>query len=129
MFTVGSSMRLFAAKQLCTARRSVNSREKHGQFVASLQSHDFRGKVGGEDVNIESLSQGSGPFRVVILFDKSGSMESEAKRKVQQFIVGELVRSLPAGTQFALVTFGSRVSRQQGRQSYRGGASFLTSFL
>lgn len=99
------------SQQISCVQRGVvvNSREKQGQFMPSLQPRDFRAKFGGKDVTIESLSQGSGPFRVVILLDKSGSMDSEVKRQVQKFIVGELVRSLPANTQFALVAFGSRV--------------------
>lgn len=87
----------------------VTSREKHGQSMPSLQPRDFRAKFGGKDVSIESLSQGPSPFRVVILLDKSGNMYAETKRQIQKFIVGELVRSLPASTQFALVAFGSRV--------------------
>lgn len=87
----------------------VNAFEKHGQILPSLQPHDFRGTFGGKDLTIQSLSRASAPSRVVILFDKSGSMESETKRKVQQFIVSELVQSLPANTQFAVVAFGSRV--------------------
>jgi hypothetical protein len=46
---------------------------------------------------------------VVILFDRSGNFDSQAKRKTQQMIVGKLVRSTPSSTRFALVGFGSRV--------------------
>ncbi len=55
------------------------------------------------------LSHGAGTLRVVILLDKSGSINSEVKLKTEKLIAGELIRSLPETTQFALVAFGSRV--------------------
>jgi Mg-chelatase subunit ChlD len=87
----------------------VNARDKQGQFVPSLQASDFRAKFGGRDVKVASLSHGAGTPRVVILLDKSGSINSELKRKTEKFIGVELIRSLPETTQFALVAFGRRV--------------------
>lgn len=87
----------------------VNARDKHGHFLPSLQTSDFRARFGGENVSVASLTPGASPFRVVILLDKSGSMNSEMQRKVEQFITDELVHSLPASTQFALIVFASRV--------------------
>jgi len=87
----------------------VNARDKQGQFVPSLQASDFRAKFGGQEVNIASLSHGASTPRVVILLDKSGSINSELKRKTEKFIGVELIHSLPDTAQFALVAFGSRV--------------------
>jgi hypothetical protein len=87
----------------------VNVRDKHGKFVPSLQAGDFRAKIGRNEASVASLNHGVSAPRVVILLDKSGSINSELKRVTEKSISSELIRSLPETTQFALVAFGFRV--------------------
>lgn len=87
----------------------ITARDKQGKLVPLLKASDFRAKLGGKQARVVSAKVASGAPRVVILIDKSGSMQGDVKSRVVQFVASSLVRSSPPDTKFALVVFGSRI--------------------
>lgn len=85
----------------------VNVRDKHGQFVPSLQASDFRARIQGKDVDIISAVAGTGTLRVVIALDASFSMiglEGALHR-----VTDEILRTSSDKTQFAILMFSDRI--------------------
>jgi hypothetical protein len=78
------------------------------RFVDGLTSKNFTAKVQGKEVKIVSLVRDSGPRRIVIVLDASGSMEDVWK--LEETAAQGLIESDPRNS-FALIVFGSQVLR------------------
>jgi Mg-chelatase subunit ChlD len=87
----------------------VDARDREGNFVGSLQAKDLRAKIDGKNVSVLSVNAGTSVDRVVIVLDVSSSMNSVFKREISRFASGEIVRTLPGNSQFALVVFAGKV--------------------
>lgn len=87
----------------------VNARDQKGNFVGSLQDKNFRAKIRGQNASVISVSAASSVHRVVFVLDTSGSMSPRFDRVVSRFATGEMVRSLPGDSRFALVIFAGTV--------------------
>ncbi|HEX6802375.1 MAG TPA: VWA domain-containing protein [Terriglobales bacterium] len=93
----------------CDKSAVVNARDKQGRFVLSLQASDFRAKVHRAVVPVSSVIARRGPPRVVILLDKSGSMNGEITANALRFVSEHVIESSPAQAQFALIVFATKV--------------------
>jgi hypothetical protein len=131
---VASSMVLAAALSLraqgdpCLNRAvAVNVTTKQGQPVKGLTAVNFRGKFRGRPVDLVSAAYDTGPRRIVIVLDASGSMFD--KWPIEISVAEDLLRSLPEPNSFALLIFAKRVEEKvdfrQGRMAVAGALKKL----
>jgi hypothetical protein len=76
-----------------------------GQPAHGLQPNSFRAKHRGKTLHILKVTPWSGPARVVLLFDLSGSVAKLAQ--FERSIGLDIMRQAPAGTSLAMAVFGS----------------------
>lgn len=92
----------------------VNARDKQGKFPTFGLS-DLRAKLGKKDLRILSVAPERKSVRVVIVFDRSGSMAAEQKARTLQAMSGQLVSTMPgAAPQFGLLVFADKVRQTEG---------------
>lgn len=84
----------------------VNVLAKDGKPVLGLRTANFRGMFRGKPVEIVSAAYDTGPRRVVVVLDSSGSMLE--KWEVELTVARTLVSSAPPQDSFALFTFATR---------------------
>lgn len=93
----------------------VNVLDQHGIPLRGLNAQDFKVTYHGTTLRIASLSFSTGPRRVIVLLDTSGSMSGETSRdewKIARAAVLDFVKSALPGTQLALVTFAADVQER-----------------
>ncbi|MGH9891141.1 MAG: vWA domain-containing protein [bacterium] len=99
---------------------AVNVLNEEGQQVVGLKAENFRGKYRGKAVRIVSAEWDAGPRRVVILLDRSGSMEWGNKQLIARKAAEDLVFYGPVENQVALIWFSTKpdeiVPLKAGRQ-------------
>lgn len=80
-----------------------------GQPVLALKPNNFRAMHRGKTLHILKVTPWSGPARVVLLFDLSGSATAEPNMTPIEKSIGlDIVRQAPAGMSFAMAVFASR---------------------
>lgn len=107
----------------CDSRRRVlpvNVLDREGNQVWGLTAADFRAEFRGQPVQIVSVGKDSGPRRVVILLDASGSMMTlRGKWPLARKAAEDITVAGPAELSLALVlfaeTFSNTVPFAQGR--------------
>ena len=94
----------------CTERTfPANVLDAHGQQVLGLTNEQFRADFQGKPAKITSANYKSGPQRIVMLVDVSGSMWFDAQqRQLTKLVANDMVSSGPAQAQLALATFSSK---------------------
>jgi hypothetical protein len=102
----------------------VNAVDAHGQQVLGLTSEQFRADLQGQPVKVLSAKFESGPLRILMLVDVSGSMWFDAQqRDLIKLVADDIVSSGPPQAQLALATFSSQfetiVKFGQGREAVR----------
>lgn len=103
------SFRLPAQENPCLTRTvPVNVTTNDYRVVSGLTSANFRGKFRGHPVEIISVKYDTGPRRIVILLDASGSMKYawEAELGTAQ----NIVLQAPPKDSFAVLAFGDGTS-------------------
>jgi hypothetical protein len=109
---------LHAQQNPCLNRTiAVNVLNEEGHFVEGLSAQNFRGKVHGQRVEIVSAAHDSGPRRIVIVLDASGSMGNKWGLEIYE---AEGLLSTDPDSSFALITFAThirdRIDFTQGRK-------------
>lgn len=80
-----------------------------GQPALGLQANNFRAKHGGKTLHILKVTPWSGPARVVLLFDLSGSATVEPNlTPIEKSIGLDIVRQAPTSMSLAMAVFASR---------------------
>ena len=102
----------------------VNAVDSHGQQVLGLTSEQFRADFQGQTVKVLSAKFESGPQRILLLVDVSGSMWFDVQqRELIKLVANDIVSSGPPQAQLALATFSSKfetiVKFGQGREVVR----------
>jgi hypothetical protein len=80
-----------------------------GEPALGLQANNFRAKFRGKTLHILKVTPWSGPARVVLLFDLSGSATAEPNlTPIEKSIGLDIVRQAPTGMSLAMAVFASR---------------------
>lgn len=89
-------------------------RDRRGQVVRDLVVEDFEVFDNGERRRIVSFTRGDdGPISLALLVDVSGSMKVDAHRASARRVVDQLLASLRANDEVALLTFDKGLSVEQ----------------
>jgi hypothetical protein len=88
----------------------VNVRDRTGRLVGDLNPSSFRASLQGQQVRISSATVRTGPRRVVLLLDASGSVNKENHMlDTARLIAGNLLLKAPAELRPALVIFSDHI--------------------
>lgn len=99
-----------AQQDACRYRTiAVNVLSEDVHLVEGLSTPNFRGKVHGHPVEIESVNRDADPRRIVIVLDASGSMGEFWKLEVS---AAEGLISADRCSSFALVIFAGRIEHR-----------------
>jgi hypothetical protein len=95
----------------CTTRTvAVGVVDSAGNLVPNLSAANFHAKLHGHDVQILSASLDSGPRRIVLVLDASGSMMNAGPGwKIEKSISEYLMQVVPQRASIAQVAFATRV--------------------
>ena len=100
----GVSIRLPAQENPCLTRTvPVTVTTNDYRVISGLTPANFRGRYRGKPVEIVSVKYDTGPRRIVILLDASGSMRDEWNAEIAA--AQNLVWQAPAKDSFAVLTF------------------------
>jgi hypothetical protein len=99
----------FCQSTSCEQSIPVDVRDRFGHFVFALQPASFEVRSHGRTLNVLSASVPTGPRRVVLLLDASGSVTGPNGLWSQARVVAEHVATSPAEIQLALVIFAGNV--------------------
>lgn len=86
----------------------VNVYTERGEAFTPLAAFSFRPHMGGKPVRVTSVTLDTGPRRVLILIDVSGSMTEEDRLKWGLEFTRDLISLTPLRDSLALVTFSTR---------------------
>ena len=108
---------LCAQDSPCTKRIiPVGILDSHGDVPRDLSVHTFTAELDRKPLEITAASMFSGPKRVAILVDTSGSMKNEVyasgKAKVAYWVAADAVKRLPANVSIAVLGFNEQVDRK-----------------
>lgn len=88
----------------------TNVVDKQGQIVPELTPGSFHARAGDETVMVKSAQAATGPHRVVMLVDISGSInKSEHTWEIARVAAGNLLVAAPSTLRVALVLFSDRI--------------------
>ena len=93
----------------CEQSIPVDVRDRFGHFVSGLQSASFDFHSYGPPGSVRSASVPTGPRRVVLLLDTSGSISRPDGPWSQARYIAEHVAASPAEIRLALVIFAGRI--------------------
>ena len=112
LLLIGTNL-LLPAQQIpdCLKRTLiVNVRDRTGKLVGDLNRSSFRASLHGRQIGISSAKVRTGPRRLVLLLDASGSVNKENhKLDIARLIAGNLLLKAPAQLQPALVIFSDHI--------------------
>ena len=111
LFTSFGPLHLWAQEGPCTRRTiAVGVVDRQWNLVEGLKAGNFRGKVGGRDVQVLSAVLDNGPRRIVVLLDASGSMIGSGELWETEKAFSEcLIRFGPPRASIALMAFAAIV--------------------
>ena len=93
-----------------TRTLAVGVLDSAGNLVPNLSAANFHAKLHGHDLQILSASLDSGPRRIVLVLDASGSMMNAGPGwKIEKSISQYLIQVAPQGASIAQMAFATRV--------------------
>ena len=101
--------------QSCDQQIAVNIRDSKGESVPDLQASSFHAKVGGHEATVSSAAAFTGPIRLVLLLDASGSMRAGGNNErwnAVKNLAEQIVYFAPPSTSLALIVFNSQTIRR-----------------
>lgn len=108
---------LCAQESPCTKRSiPVGILDSHGEVPHDLSVNTFTAELHRKPLEITAATLFSGPKRVAILVDASGSMKngvySSGKAKLAYWVMADAVKRLPANVSIAMLGFNEKVDRK-----------------
>jgi len=108
---------LCAQESPCTKRIiPVGILDSHGDVPHDLSVNTFTAELDRKPLEITATTLFSGPKRVAILVDTSGSMKngvySDGKAKLAYWVVADAVKRLPTNVSIAVLGFNEQVDRK-----------------
>jgi len=88
---------------------AVNVLSEDVHTIEGLSTQNFRGKVRGHTVKIVSVNRDSGPRRIVIVLDASGSMRDVWRLEIS---AAEGLLNTDKDSSFALLTFSTQIDQR-----------------
>lgn len=99
-----------AATDLCLDRTiPANVYTERGDPVTALTAANFKASIGGKPIRVTSVTYNSGPRRIVIVIDVSGSMTEPGKLKWGLKFSEDLISLASSQDSPALLTFSNRI--------------------
>jgi len=120
--STGVTLILLLACSLCAQEAPCTKRvipvgilDSHGDVPHDLNANTFTAELDRKPFEITAAKLFSGPKRVAILLDTSGSMKngvySSGKAKLAYWVVADAVKRLPANVSIAVLGFNEKVDR------------------
>ncbi len=121
--STGVTLILLLACSLCAQEAPCTKRvipvgilDSHGDVPPDLNANTFTAELDRKPFEITAAKLFSGPKRVAILLDASGSMKngvySSGKAKLAYWVVADAVKRLPANVSIAVLSFNEKVDRK-----------------
>jgi len=110
VFRAGTSF----AQPSCDQQITVNVRDSRGEFLSDLQASSFHAKVGGHAAFVTSANVFTGPTRLILVLDASGSMGGRDMKRWRAIkaLTSQIVASVPTSTDLALLVFNRQIVRK-----------------
>ena len=109
VFVSGCAIQVLGQTDPCLDRTvPVNVYTERGEAFTPLTAFSFQPRMGGKPVSVTSVTLDTGPRRILILIDVSGSMTEEDRLKWGLEFTRDLISLTPLRDSLALVTFSTR---------------------
>lgn len=106
---------LSAAEPTCMERTlPVTVKSKDNKLAKGLTTHDFRAEFQGQPMKVLSVEHDSGPRRIVVILDVSGSAAAPSPYAMARRSTEEMAYFLGTGNQVALLTCGEQIEHRIG---------------
>ncbi len=127
IFLLARACSLCAQESTCTKRIiPVGILDLHGVVPLDLGVNTFTAEFDRKPLEITAATLFTGPKRLAILMDTSGSMKngvySNGKAKLAYWVVADAVKRLPANVSIAVLGFNDQVDRKLDFSVSRGTA-------
>lgn len=127
LLTLFTACRAQQAQNQPTLSILVNVLDRQANAIRDLAKEDFRIQVNGPETAVRNAQDNSGPRRLVVLIDVSGSVgpskEKNTKWQITQQAVRELLEQAPADQPIAMIAFAGKttdtITFSQGRPAIR----------
>ncbi|HMD86616.1 MAG TPA: vWA domain-containing protein [Terriglobia bacterium] len=110
VFVIGCVTQVTAQTDPCLDRTiPVNVYTERGEPFTPLTAASLQASVGGKPIRVTSLTLDTGPRRMVVLLDVSGSMTVAGNLKCALEFTHDLISLTPLRDSLALLTFNDRI--------------------
>ncbi len=110
VFVIGFVTQVTAQTDPCLDRTiPVNVYTERGEAYSPLTTSSFQASIGGKPVRVTSATLDTGPRRIIILIDVSGSMTTEGNLESALEFTQQFISLTPLLDTLALYTFSDRI--------------------